>query len=204
MKIALTKNQLEVRFFALALSAKLLPQYAIGQLAAAIGSKASACVVFFWLQRVAQSTGHEFASRRVLITLPLQRRMEKIPPCRPFANSAKARHDPVRASTRCQPTASSARTANVGRDRDARRCPSQGTMGLHSHRLPRLNDGVFASSAEAVIKAINGIVTPHRLLLSSASASVTVSKSSRVIGSIKGSPVPGGMITRLSGSEPIA
>ena len=83
MKIALTKNQLEVRFFALALSAKLLPQYAIGQLAAAIGSKASACVVFFWLQRVAQSTGHEFASRRVLITLPLQRRMEKIPPCRP-------------------------------------------------------------------------------------------------------------------------
>jgi hypothetical protein len=47
MKIALTKNQLEVRFFALALSAKLLPQYAIGQLAAAIGSKASACVVFF-------------------------------------------------------------------------------------------------------------------------------------------------------------
>jgi hypothetical protein len=62
------------------------------------------------------------------------------------------------------------------------------TMGLHSHRLPRLNDGVFASSAEAVIKAINGIVTPHRLLLSSASASVTVakSKSLRVIGSMKG------------------
>jgi hypothetical protein len=61
-------------------------------------------------------------------------------------------------------------------------------MGLHSHCLPRLNDGVFASSAEAVIKAINGIVTPHRLLLSSASASVTVakSKSSRVIGSMKG------------------
>jgi hypothetical protein len=61
-------------------------------------------------------------------------------------------------------------------------------MGLHSHRLPRLNDGVFASSAEALIKAINGIVTPYRLLLSSASASVTVakSKSSRVIGSMKG------------------